>query len=225
MKRYIASDFHNGNDVSDYDRVMSFLELIDDDADEVLILGDFLELLWSNLTILTTVKPYRYVIEKVRDIATRKPVSCVIGNHDWSLGLFASLIEPAKVVSPFAENGVYYTHGHREFDLVSFWTGTVVDPIYWQVAFPFVFPLAFPMWLALRVWAKAEDTYNWGIELIHERARSYAVKNGYSTVVFGHSHYPADEVRGGIRLVNVGDSLDSYSFAIEENGRIELKYY
>ncbi|GAI91991.1 unnamed protein product, partial [marine sediment metagenome] len=36
MKRYIASDFHNGNDVADYDRVMAFLDLVDDDADEFL---------------------------------------------------------------------------------------------------------------------------------------------------------------------------------------------
>ncbi|GAH57766.1 unnamed protein product, partial [marine sediment metagenome] len=65
MKRYIASDFHNGNEVSDYDRVMGFLDLVEDDADEFLILGDWEELLWSNLTILTTVNPYRHVTEKV----------------------------------------------------------------------------------------------------------------------------------------------------------------
>lgn len=225
MKRYIASDFHNGNEVSDYDRVMSFLDLVDDDADEFLILGDFEELLWSNMGILTTVTPYRYVNEKVRAIASKKPTRIVIGNHDWNLGLFASYIEPVKIISPFAENGVFYTHGHYEFDWLSFWTGTPVDPIYWQSALPFVFPWAFPLWLATRVWARAEDTYNWGIALIHERARAYAEKDGYHTLVFGHTHYPIDEMRGGIRLVNIGDSLDSYSFAIEENGRIELKYY
>ncbi|HUV56724.1 MAG TPA: metallophosphoesterase, partial [Dehalococcoidales bacterium] len=107
MKRYIASDFHNGNEVADYDRVMAFLELVDDDADEFLIIGDFEELLWSNMNILTTVSPYQDITEKVRGIAQRKPVRIILGNHDWSLGLFASQLEPAKITSPFAEEGIY----------------------------------------------------------------------------------------------------------------------
>lgn len=224
MKRYIASDFHNGNDISDYDRVMAFLNLVDDDADEFLILGDFEELLWSNMQILTTVKPYRYVTDKVKEIAQKKPVSYVIGNHDWNIGLFASQIEPVKIVSPFAEDGVYYTHGH-EWDWLSIITGTPVDPIYWKNALPFVAPWAFPMWLATRVWAEAEDTYFWGIAVLHEQARAHAARNGYHTVILGHTHFPADEMRGGIRIVNDGDMLDSYSYLVQKNGLIELKYY
>ncbi|GAI45026.1 unnamed protein product [marine sediment metagenome] len=73
MKRYIASDFHNGNDVADYDRVMAFLDLVDDDADEFLILGDWEELLFSNMTILTEVEPYSSVTEKVKEIAHQPP--------------------------------------------------------------------------------------------------------------------------------------------------------
>ena len=32
MKRYIASDLHNGNDVSDYDRTMGFLDLVEENG-------------------------------------------------------------------------------------------------------------------------------------------------------------------------------------------------
>jgi len=222
VRRYIASDLHNGNEVSDYDRVMAFLNLVEDDADEFLVLGDFEELLWANINTLLTVKPYSYITDKIKQIAQKKPTRIVLGNHDWSLGFFASQVEPAKIVSPFAENGIYYTHGHSEFDWLSFWTGTLVDPIYWGNALPFVLPWMFPLWLATRIWAKSEDTYNWGIALIHERARGYAVEHGYQGVVFGHTHYPVDEIRGGIRLVNCGDMLDSYSFAIVEDGVISL---
>ncbi len=224
MKRYIASDFHNGNEVADYDRVMAFLDLVDDDADEFLILGDFEELLWSNMNILTTVKPYRYVTEKVREIARKKPVELCIGNHDWNLGLFASQIEPAKIAPPFAEDGVYYTHGH-EFDWLSLVTGTPVDPIYWKTPFPFLFPTQILVWLATRVWAKAEDTYNWGITLIHERAADFAKITGYHTIVLAHTHFPAEEMRGGIKVYNTGDMLDSYSYLVQTDGMIELKYF
>lgn len=225
MKRYIASDFHNGNVVSDYDRVMAFLDLVDDDADEFLILGDFEELVWSNMTILTTVKPYKYITDKVKAIAQKKPVSYVIGNHDWSVGFFASQIEPVKIISPFAENGVYYTHGH-EWDWLAFVTGNFLDPIFWKLKFPFFVPTQLFVSIATKQWATAEDTYHWGISIVHEQARRYAEKHGYHIAIFGHTHYPVDEVRGGIRLVNVGDHIDSYSYAIiEENGRIELKYF
>lgn len=226
MKRYIASDFHNGNDVSDYDRVMSFLDLVDDDADEFLILGDWQELLFSNMNILTTVAPYKYITQKVRDIASRKPVSCVIGNHDWSLGAFASLIEPVKVVQPFAENGVYYTHGH-EFDWESFWLGTPVDPIWWTTALPFFIfsPLGLFYVLLNKVLGASEDVYTQGIAFLSERASNYALKNGYHTLVWGHTHLPRDEAKDGIRLVNCGDQVDSRSYAIEENGIIELRFF
>jgi len=224
MKRYIASDFHNGNEVSDYDRVMGFLDLVDSDADEFLITGDWEELLWSNMNILTTVKPYRYITEKVKAIAQKKPTRVILGNHDWPLGLFASTLEPIKVCPSFAEDGIYYCHGH-EFDWLSHITGTVVDPIYWKNALPFIAPWAFPMWLMTRIWAKSKDTYNFGVLLVHEGARGYAVKHGYHTVVLGHTHIPTAEVRGGIKIVNVGDQLDSYSYAVQENGLIEVRYF
>ena len=143
MKRYIASDFHNGNEVGDYGRVMGFLDLVEDDADEFLILGDFEELLWSNFNILTTVKPYSYVTEKVKAIAREKPVKIVLGNHDWNL----------------------------------------------------------------------------------ERAADYARENGHHTVILGHTHFPAAEVRGGIKVYNTGDQMESYSYAVQENGIIGLRAF
>lgn len=225
MKRIICSDLHNGNEITDYDRLMAFLDLVQSDAaDEFLLLGDIEELLWSNIQILTTVKPYRYVTDKIREIARKKPTKVVLGNHDWNLGLFASQIEPAKIVSPFAEDGIYYTHGH-EFDWLSIVTGTPVDPIWWSVALPFVFPTQALLWLATRIWAKSEDTYHWGITLIHEQARAYAEKNGYHTIILAHTHFPVDEIRAGIRLVNCGDMMDSYSYIVEENGIISLDFY
>ncbi|GAI51172.1 unnamed protein product, partial [marine sediment metagenome] len=174
---------------------MGFLELAKNDADELIILGDFEELLWSNMNILTTVKPYSYVTEKIRAIARERPVKIVLGNHDWNLGLFASYIEPAKIVSPFAEDGVYYAHG-QEWDWVSLITGTPVDPIWWSVALPFVFPTQFFMWLAAKVWAESMDLYHWGIAWIHEQAADYARENGHHTVILGHTHFPAAEIRG-----------------------------
>lgn len=225
MKRYIASDFHNGNEISDYDREMAFLDLVEDDADEFLILGDWQELLWSNMNILTTVKPYSYITQKVKDIASRKPTKVVCGNHDWNIGLFASLIEPIKVVPPFAENGVYYTHGH-EWDWESFILGTPVDPIWWSVNIAFfTLPLGLGFFLLNKILGTEEDTYNKGIAIIHERASNYALKNGYHSVVFGHTHYPADEMRDGIRLVNSGDQVDSYTYIVQTDSIIELRRF
>jgi len=221
LKRYIASDFHNGNEVADYDRVMAFLDLVDDDADEFLILGDWEELLWSNMNILTTVKPYSYVTEKVKAIARKKTTRVIVGNHDWPLDFFASTIAPIKAIAPFNENGVYFCHGH-DFDWLSFITGTLVDPIYWKRKFSII---SLPLWLATKAWEVAEDNYHWGILLIHERVRDYAAKNGYHTVILGHTHFPVVEVRGGIQIYNVGDMLDSYSHLVQEDGRIELKYF
>ncbi|GAI60156.1 unnamed protein product [marine sediment metagenome] len=223
MKRYIASDFHNGNDVADYDRVLAFLELVDDDADEFLILGDWEELLFSNMTILTEVEPYSSVTEKVREIARKKPVNLILGNHDWPQGLFASSIEPISIIPPFAEDGVFYTHGH-EYDWMSFFVGTPVDPIWWGKTFP-ILPLHLLLFFASRTWEKAQDIYNLGVTIIHERARAYAAEHGYHTVILGHTHFPTDEVRGGIRLVNTGDMLDSYSHIVQTDDVIELKFF
>lgn len=224
MRRLIASDFHNGNDVSDYNRVMSFLDLVEDDADEFLILGDFEELLWSNMTIVTTVKPYSYVSDKVKTIAQKKPVKIILGNHDWNLGFFESQFKPVKIISPFAEDGIYYCHGHT-FDWLSLITGTPVDPIYWRTHYPLSLPPAIGMWIINKWFIGEDDAYGWGTAIIHERVAEFARKNGYHTVVFGHTHFPTSEVRGGINLYNTGDVVDSYSYLVEENGVIELKYF
>jgi|GEM_PF-1687619 len=224
MKRYIASDFHNSNEVSDYNRIMGFLNLVDDDADEFLVLGDWEDLLWSNMTIVNSVKPYSDITAKFREIATKKPVSCVPGNHDWNLGLFASLIEPVKIVPSFAENGVYFTHGHQ-WDWLALITGTPLDPIYLKNPFPFLFPPAFFTWLAAKAWAGDKDTYSIAIAIIHEKARAYAVEHGYHTVVLGHTHFPTAEIRGGINIFNTGDQVDSYSYVIQRDNDFELIFY
>jgi len=224
VKRYIASDFHNGNAVADYDRVMGFLDLVDDDADEFLIVGDWGELLWSNMTILATMAPYKYITQKIRDIASKKQTKIVIGNHDWNLGIFASLLEPAAIVQPFAEDGVYFCHGHS-FDWESLILGTPVDPIWWSVNIAFfTLPLGLGYFLLNKLLGAEEDVYHRGIEIIHERASRYALENGYRTVVFGHTHLPIIEERNGVNLVNVGDQVDSYSYAVQENGTIELRF-
>ncbi|GAH48782.1 unnamed protein product, partial [marine sediment metagenome] len=44
-------------------------------------------------------------------------------------------------------------------------------------------------------------------------------------IILAHTHFPVDEVRGGIRVVNIGDMLDSYSYLVQESGIMELKYY
>jgi len=224
VRKYIASDFHNGNDAPDYDRVMGFLDLVDDDADEFIITGDWEELLWSNMDRVLKVKPYSHVTTKVREIAQKKPVKVIIGNHDWNLGLFSSYLEPAQVVSPFGEDGIYFSHGH-EWDILSVITGTPVDPIWWSVAFPFVFPTQLFLWLATKIWLGAKDEYNWAVGLINKGAVDYAKARGYQTVIFGHTHFPQDVVQNEVRLVNTGDMLDSYSYVVVENSNIELRYF
>lgn len=223
MKRYIASDFHNGNEVTDYDRVMAFLDLVDEDADEFLIVGDFEDLLWSNMNILTKTKPYSYVTEKVIDIAKKKPTKLIPGNHDWAQSLFASYIEPISISPSFAEEGVYYTHGH-EWDWMSIFLGTPADPIWWWKTFPLT-PPHLLLSLANKTWGNAEDMYALGIAIIHERARAYAASHGFHTVVLGHTHFPTVETRGGIRLFNTGDMLDSYSYLLQTDGQIELRSF
>jgi len=177
------------------------------------------------MTILSTIAPYRHITQKIRDIASKKPTRIVIGNHDWNLGIFASLLEPAAIVQPFAEDGVYYCHGHS-FDWESLILGTPVDPIWWSVnvAF-FTLPLGLGYFLLNKLLGAEEDVYHRGIEIIHERASRYALENGYHTVVFGHTHLPIIEERNGVNLVNVGDQVDSYSYAVQENGTIELRFF
>lgn len=94
---HIASDLHNGNRVSDYDKVMAFLDLVEEDADEFIMLGDWEELIWSNMNIITTVKPYCYVNQKVKTIAQKKPTKSIIGNQCY-LGICRFVNRLVKLV-------------------------------------------------------------------------------------------------------------------------------
>ena len=114
MKSYFASDMHIGLEDSNYDAIMQFFELVRKDADELILLGDTLELWTNTFDNITTQEPYKSAYEALIKTAKEVPTIIVCGNHDYKLKEFIK--DPAIIIkNRFERNKCKFLHGW-EFD-------------------------------------------------------------------------------------------------------------
>jgi UDP-2,3-diacylglucosamine pyrophosphatase LpxH len=116
MKVFI-SDLHlgDGSRTDDFHRdqeLLKFLEFIEKEAQELIILGDFLELWQSDMDkVLFT---HNEVISKLLSIRSRIKVTYVIGNHDYIP--FIKFVNSGINISleyRDTENNIVAEHGHK----------------------------------------------------------------------------------------------------------------
>ena len=127
MKIFI-SDLHlgDGSRTDDFHRdkeFLGFLEFVDTEAEELIILGDFLELWQADLDRVLFV--HNKVINKLLSLRKKIKITYVIGNHDYipfvkftpldnkHLTGFRDLDLGISLEYRDAESGIVAEHGHR----------------------------------------------------------------------------------------------------------------
>lgn len=115
--RVFISDLHlgDGSRTDDFSRdghFLEFLEFVKTEANELIILGDFLELWQADLD--RVVFRHSQVINKLLSLRDKVKITYVIGNHDYlpfirfansGLGIVTEYRDP--------ESGIVAEHGHR----------------------------------------------------------------------------------------------------------------
>ncbi len=209
MKIYCASDFHIGYEQTNYSKINEFLELVKKDGDKLILVGDTFDL-WRQYPEIIIIKdPYKTVYENLLNLAKTISITIIPGNHDYNLNKIS--LPNIIIKNDYIENNIYFTHGWK-FDLnqrigSSFY--------YWIIKyFPYLYQRFFKK--PSEIIKDEYDERSIG-DPIHAEALKFANKNNCK-IIMGHTHDPmiSDKV------IDCGDFIDSCSFCIIENDKIEF---
>lgn len=220
MKDYVSSDWHIGYEHANYININKFIDLAEDDADRVILLGDVFDMWRYPLNSMNVIDRDKVInlSQRILKMSNKVKVDIIPGNHDHTLKStwkYDQYKYPNITIrGPFIDKGIYYTHGW-EYDAK-------------QYAFSFlfsIFPHIIPFLYQLFARKPSEilqrsDVPGEVVMQIHENAQKDADDKGVQYVMMGHTHIPM--IKGNV--IDVGDMVDSGSYVVVEDGVPELKY-
>ncbi len=253
MKIFI-SDLHlgDGSRTDDFHRdreFLKFLEFVEDQARELIILGDFLELWQADLD--RVLFRHSEIINKLLSLRNKVKVTYVIGNHDYIP--FIKFVDSGKGICleyRDTEGGIVAEHGHR-YDIFNHYKNPLKS-IKWPVGKHFTLFVAGLEKLIhpdIDEWAKKamENLDGFVREAIFIRNKvtpttkeylkrgghfgefEQAVKNhlnrGAKIVIFGHIHKSQLQIIDKGIYANCGAWVDEVepAYIAYDRDRIELK--
>ena len=238
MKAVFISDSHlrNGKDAR-YQRMLSFLEQLQDDVDDLFVAGDFFDFWFCRNGNIYP--PFREVVGKLLDLRNRGiRIHLFEGNHDFSLGPCFQGKNHVDVFPGWAEftldgERVLISHG----DTVD--TANVRYLMLRKILRSRTFGQVESLMPSSVLWKIAawSSSISKGLTLesrtvLAEKMRTFARKKfeeGFDAVVLGHCHLPLLEhydIRGRRKTFAVlGDWIEHFSYLLFEEGTYRLEYY
>lgn len=205
-KIYCASDFHIGDETANYPKIKDFLEIVRQDADKLILVGDTWDLWRNTAKTITSKDPFKSIHELLLDVAKDIPIVVISGNHDYALRRKFNFIN-IEIKNDFVEDGIFYTHGHK-FDIQQQiglpFCNIITD------YFPFIYQLFFKKPSEI-IDVEEKNTANM---IIYREVRKFMYNKPYNYIVMGHTHNPIINNK----IVDCGDFIDSLSYIIIENG-------
>ena len=218
MKIFCASDLHIGYEHSKHDKILSFFDIVEQHADELILCGDIFDLWrYPYHKMLNTVKPqFKEVMSHLKQTAAEVPTTIIPGNHDYNLmKLWKNHGEYNVIIAdPFTKENIYFCHCWN-FDIIQRFGSFSYR---WLVfKFPSIYQRFFKKPSQL---LSPKDEINPLIIAINKEANQYALNHNLNYVVMGHTHIPVIQDH----LIDCGDFVDSASYVILNDGVPELKY-
>lgn len=210
MRTIIGSDFHIGSETTNYPKLNYFFEYVKLNADKFIICGDCLDLWRCDINTIRSHEPYKTTYNNLLKLAETIPTTIIPGNHDYNIG---SLNLPnIEVRKPFFDDGIFFTHGW-EFDVQqrigSYFYGYILK------YFPYFYQKFFKT--PNEIIKDEYDERSFG-DSIHVETLKFAKKNNCQ-VIMGHTH----SAMISDKVIDCGDMVDSLSYIIIDNDRIELR--
>ena len=121
MKIFCASDLHIGYEHSNHEKILSFFDIVENQADELILCGDIFDLWrYPYHKMLNTIKPhFKDVMSHLKQTAAEVPITIIPGNHDYNLMKLWKNYEEYNVIitDSFEKEDKYFCHGWN-FDLM-----------------------------------------------------------------------------------------------------------
>lgn len=212
MRTLVISDLHIGDPrVQDDETVLKVLA--EEECDQIVLNGDIVEL-W-----LTEVDDIRdnVVIKELTKIAKTKKVIWVLGNHDWT-ARDQYIIPGATETDSFQitdKRKILCIHGHQvyEFQNMSILTRTLTKMNYWAWK---TFGINIQGFFQIGVF------YRWATRRRRKDLLERYGKN-INTIIIGHTHLVGYDSTNKSELYDIGSLALTKTYAIVEDGRVELK--
>jgi len=209
-KTYCSSDWHLGNECCDFPKILQFLELVQRDGSELILIGDVFDLWLLEFNEIITTEPYKSVYNVLLSVAEKHPIIYIIGNHDVEIASFIKN-KNIVIVNSFFRDNILFIHGHQ-FDLEM----QIASPFFRSITkyFPKIYQFFF------KTPAQIIDKPEYGDRCIdyHNAIRVEIAKKNYSYLVCGHSHNP---LQNG-KLIDCGDMVNHSTFVLFEDGKPTL---
>ena len=241
---FFLSDFHLGapnaaDSLIREKRILSFLSVIEQDAEEIFILGDMFDF-WFE---------YKYVVPKGFVRLLGKLASMVdngikihffVGNHDmWMKDYFQKELNIDVYFEPydFSLKGKKFLIGHGDGlgpgdkgykfikkifrHPISQWSFGMLPPVMGMGLANYFSRKSKAQTGTTNEVYQGEDK-EWLVSYCKERL----VQKHYDYFVFGHRHLPLDIVLANqSRYINLGDWIQYFSYAEFDGEKLELKYF
>lgn len=243
-KIYFASDFHLGapNQTESIERerkIVSWLCEIQNDASEIFLVGDVFDFWyeWKRAVPRGHVR----ILGKIAEICDAGiPVHFFTGNHDlWTFGYLEDEIGMKVYRKPiqielqgkkcFIGHGDGLGPGDKGFKfLKKLFTSSICQWLFSRLHPNTAFSLANYFSSKSRIAnIEADKIFNgeeneWLVTFAKEKlATSHS-----DYFIFGHRHLPLDiDISINSKYINLGDWMQYNSYAVLENGHLELKFY
>jgi len=241
---YFLSDFHLGapdaaTSLQREKRIVDFLEEISKDASEIFILGDLFDFWFEYRKVVP--KGFVRILGKLASISdSGTPIHFFTGNHDmWMRDYFQKEMNISVYHEPVAftlqDKKVLIGHGdglgpgdHGYKFLKKIFRNPLAKFLFG--IFPPVLGIGLANYFSRKSRAKTgkqdevfegEDK-EWLVTYCKEILQS----KHYDYFVFGHRHLPLDiQLNENSRYINLGDWISHYTYAVMENGILQLKHH
>jgi len=241
-KIYFISDFHLG--IPDHasslvreKKVVTFLESVRHDAEQIFILGDMFDFWYEYKTVVP--KGYVRLFGKLAEITDSSiPVHFFVGNHDmWISGYFEKELNIPVYYEPetFEWNGKKFFIGHGDGlgpddkgykFLKRIFRSKLCQWLFGQLHPTLGMGLANYFSSKSRIKTMQADKIFLGEnkEWLIIFAREVLAKEHFDYFIFGHRHFPLDyKLDHKSRYINLGDWIRDFTYAYFDGNDVYLK--
>lgn len=218
MKILYISDIHLGNPLVDPSIDDLITLLTREDFTSIFLVGDIFDI-WEN-SITEIQKKYSKLIACINELALKKCVIMVKGNHDPSIEILREILYNVRTIAyMYSHNNDIVIHGDEFDKLVTkySWWAKVIWPLQW---FPERFGINVRYVIRNIYYSiaaqKSKKFYNDLVTDIEIHLFNKYKKN-FDNIIVGHTHQPKIVVKDNKTYVNCGSWVQNKNYVIYNN--------
>lgn len=217
----IISDIHLGSHICQDQKMLAFLQNIEEHTDHLIINGD----LFDNWNFTRLSYSHWKILKTIRKISEKIQVIWIAGNHDGPAEIISQLLNVE-----FIERFIFKSEDKKIIVL----HGDIFDvyiskyPTLTKIA-DYIYRLVQKIDKSL-YWARklkrSSKTFLRAIEIVEKKALEYCKKNKADIICVGHTHHPVVVDLGHVAYYNSGSWTDTAcTYLCITDGKVELKTY